>query len=130
MAAFSPFHLVMADGWSATSAPACLTSAGNFCLKYCSGPVGQPIGGGVGAEACWAGRPAAWSSEHRDVGHARVGGQHRLAVAVLEGEPADRGEVLLDDLLGGLLVRARPGSRRRRSRRRSLRPLIPPVELT
>ena len=62
MAAFSPFHLVMADGWSATRAPACFTSSGNFCLKYSSGPSGQPMAAGSGLKML--GRsPVAWSSE-------------------------------------------------------------------
>ena len=62
MAAFSPPHLVMADGWSATRAPACCTSAGNFCLKYMSGPVGHPMAAGSGLKLL--GRsPAAWLSE-------------------------------------------------------------------
>src|ERR1700728_1786482 len=48
MAARSASHLEVAEGSSATSAPACLIWVGYFWAKYLRSPVGHPLTAGAG----------------------------------------------------------------------------------
>ena len=103
MAAFSAAHLTSADGSSAINAPASLTAAGNFFLKYTTGPRIHPLGVGAGLKEL--GSAAVVSREgHGHVGYLRVGLDHRAAEVVEQGEAAHHGEVPADVLLGLLLV--------------------------